>query len=164
MGWLQRRVSGASKMHGVQIQESRNADTRFKLYVRSAGMPVSYTSAHCSWQFWYLLLPNAKRQVEKYSECLLLLCQPICILAQDLNYHVCRMCCPGFGGDCKPEQHESCCSETSPCSEGGGDCDYDSDCQGDLRCGFNNCKTKMPGSEQFFDCCYKEGWLLFHQR
>ena len=33
----------------------------------------------------------------------------------------------------------SCCSKDSPCDIGGGDCDNDSHCAGNLICGENNC-------------------------
>ena len=47
----------------------------------------------------------------------------------------------------------SCCSGSSPCQENEGDCDIDSDCNGDLKCGKDNC----PGSNfhAMADCCYE---------
>ena len=50
------------------------------------------------------------------------------------------------------------------CSAGAGDCDSDSDCFGDLRCGSNNCQGQ--GFDDSDDCCYREGnqiWTI-HQR
>merc|ERR1711915_130181 len=34
----------------------------------------------------------------------------------------------------------SCCTRNRPCSVGEGDCDRDSDCEGELKCGSNNCR------------------------
>ena len=36
------------------------------------------------------------------------------------------------------------------CSELEGDCDFDDQCQGDLRCGSNKCQD----NHTLFDCCY----------
>ena len=48
----------------------------------------------------------------------------------------------------------SCCTSSNPCEENEGDCDKDSHCNGDLKCGKNNC---LLGSNlhAFADCCYK---------
>ena len=43
-----------------------------------------------------------------------------------------------------------CCTDDNKCSENQGDCDYDSDCAGDLVCGTNNCPEGFPDE---FDCC-----------
>jgi len=47
------------------------------------------------------------------------------------------------------------CSEASPCTEGGGDCDSDAECAGDLICGSNSCANfnlfAYPGT----DCCIR---------
>ena len=62
-------------------------------------------------------------------------------------------------GQCNgvPNVDWSCCSSSSPCDIGGGDCDYDSDCSGSLTCGNNNCKAdySSPGSNwhSMADCC-----------
>ena len=62
-------------------------------------------------------------------------------------------------GSCNgvPNVDWSCCSSSSPCDVGGGDCDYDSDCSGSLTCGSNNCKrdNSSPGSNWHSnaDCC-----------
>jgi len=44
-----------------------------------------------------------------------------------------------------------CCEYDTPCLWGEGDCDWDSDCKGDLVCGSNNCST--VGSDSGDDCC-----------
>ena len=47
----------------------------------------------------------------------------------------------------------TCCTSANPCTIGQGDCDSDSDCQGNLICGHNtstDCPSGAPGS---FDCC-----------
>ena len=53
----------------------------------------------------------------------------------------------------------SCCTSGSPCEEGGGDCDSDKECAGDLVCGSNNCLTYAPPSplniDKSMDCCEK---------
>ena len=40
----------------------------------------------------------------------------------------------------------------SPCEENEGDCDNDSHCNGDLKCGKDNCPANFHASA---DCCYK---------
>ena len=55
--------------------------------------------------------------------------------------------CQGLPGQ------NSCCTATNPCPLGGGDCDSDSDCQGNLVCGTDNCKGFHPGSYDGADCC-----------
>ena len=48
----------------------------------------------------------------------------------------------------------SCCSSSNQCGENEGDCDVDSDCLGNLKCGTNNCigtNFQNPGA----DCCYQ---------
>ena len=54
----------------------------------------------------------------------------------------------------------NCCSSTNPCDIGGGDCDRDSDCLGDLTCGNDNCKIDFSSSgsnwHQSADCCEGE--------
>ena len=44
----------------------------------------------------------------------------------------------------------NCCSVEAPCAINEGDCDSDSDCQGNLRCGSDNCPAPFP---YFADCC-----------
>ena len=54
---------------------------------------------------------------------------------------------------------DSCCTEGYPCGVGEGDCDKDSECEGDLKCGSDNCKPCPDGIycdkfENDDDCCY----------
>lgn len=42
-----------------------------------------------------------------------------------------------------------CCYERDRCGPGDGDCDYDDECIGDLKCGSSNCR--WGGND---DCCY----------
>lgn len=43
------------------------------------------------------------------------------------------------------------CSDTQCTAAGEGDCDKDDECQGDLKCGVNNCGGDM---DPLADCCY----------
>ena len=45
----------------------------------------------------------------------------------------------------------TCCTTSNPCAEGHGDCDKDSECQGELLCGSDNC---VGFSKSDADCCY----------
>ena len=53
----------------------------------------------------------------------------------------------------------SCCSSINltKCGEGMGDCDQDSDCEGTLECGVNNCQKEFSHLNQNWrlqdDCC-----------
>ena len=52
----------------------------------------------------------------------------------------------------------SCCTSSHQCGEGEGDCDNDSHCFGDLKCGQgngydNNCDANL-GFPSDYDCCY----------
>jgi len=50
----------------------------------------------------------------------------------------------------------SCCTSSKQCGIGEGDCDNDSGCFGNLKCGYNNCNAinnNLWDSEA--DCCYK---------
>ena len=47
--------------------------------------------------------------------------------------------------------HNSTCTSDSPCLNGEGDCDDDSECQGSLECGTDNCASGSYG----LDCCTK---------
>ena len=64
-----------------------------------------------------------------------------------------------IGCQCKgiPNTDWSCCTASRPCNVGGGDCDQDSDCAGNLKCGSDNCQTDFPlqGSNwaTTADCC-----------
>ena len=46
---------------------------------------------------------------------------------------------------------KECCSEEKPCGLGQGDCDMDSECEGDLTCGNDNCGATFFDSRT--DCC-----------
>ena len=49
----------------------------------------------------------------------------------------------------------ACCTSTAPCALGGGDCDHDYECAGDLVCGTDNCKN-FGSASVFYDfdnCC-----------
>ena len=54
---------------------------------------------------------------------------------------------------------DSCCTGSSLCGEGEGDCDEDRDCAGDLVCGTDNCSRGPLGQVVSFDfdddCCEK---------
>ena len=60
-------------------------------------------------------------------------------------------CATGTGG-------ASCCTGSNQCGEGEGDCDSDTDCFGNLKCGQgsgkdDNCDASL-GFRDDFDCCY----------
>ena len=65
----------------------------------------------------------------------------------------------GTNPDCHPStgtgMDPQCCTNGYNkgvfCSEGQGDCDYDKECFGDLKCGINNCGTSFRAG---YDCCY----------
>ena len=46
---------------------------------------------------------------------------------------------------------KECCSEEKPCGVGQGDCDMDSECEGKLKCGDDNCDASFWDSRT--DCC-----------
>jgi len=54
-----------------------------------------------------------------------------------------------------PSTDWTCCSSSSPCNLGGGDCDFDSECAGSLTCGSNNCQNDFPSGTWSYqaDCC-----------
>ena len=56
-----------------------------------------------------------------------------------------------------PRTDWSCCTSSEPCDVGGGDCDRDSDCVGDLTCGNDNCKADFSSTGSNWassaDCC-----------
>ena len=43
-----------------------------------------------------------------------------------------------------------CCTPSNQCGPNQGDCDSNSDCQGDLVCGNDNCQSPFPSDA---DCC-----------
>ena len=48
----------------------------------------------------------------------------------------------------------SCCTSSNPCGINQGDCDSDSDCNGDLICGKDNCIDLWPSfGDVYADCC-----------
>ena len=55
----------------------------------------------------------------------------------------------------------NCCSSSNPCDVGGGDCDSDSECSGNLRCGNDNCQRSNPFPgwtwHSLADCCTSPG-------
>ena len=57
-----------------------------------------------------------------------------------------------------PKTDMNCCTRNKPCNIGGGDCDSDYDCAGNLKCGQNNCAADFssPGSNWKLnaDCCF----------
>ena len=67
--------------------------------------------------------------------------------------------------DCKgsPSTDWNCCSDAFPCMLGGGDCDDDSQCAGNLVCGSDNCQRDFSSSNSHWmtgaDCC--RGNLLY---
>ena len=67
--------------------------------------------------------------------------------------------------DCKgsPSTDWNCCSDAFPCMIGGGDCDDDSQCAGNLVCGSDNCQRDFSSSNSHWmtgaDCC--RGNLLY---
>ena len=65
------------------------------------------------------------------------------------------------GSNCHPTTNNwKCCSTSSKCDEGEGDCDKDSHCEGTLKCGKNNCRELYPDDDSIYkrlDCCYNPG-------
>ena len=63
-------------------------------------------------------------------------------------------CCEAVSSSCKggsKEQTQHCCTSGSPCKSNEGDCDSDSECEGNLVCGKNNCGTAFTW--KWADCC-----------
>ena len=61
-------------------------------------------------------------------------------------------------------EHSNCCTETHKCKDGEGDCDFDVDCEGDLKCGTKNCGDNFPKNPMTlepFDCCENTGESVF---
>ena len=50
------------------------------------------------------------------------------------------------------------------CGVGEGDCNFDKDCEGDLKCGTRNCDDDFPLTNfgEKFDCCYNPGKCIFN--
>ena len=67
----------------------------------------------------------------------------------DCCYDPANMIC--IGGD-------ECCSKEYPCGLGEGDCDNDNECEGELKCGTDNCQQCLGGVDCTYfqptdDCC-----------
>ena len=56
---------------------------------------------------------------------------------------------------CDPKDNNwNCCTDTTPCGIGEGDCDNDSHCAGDLICGKNDdFSNNCPAGHKDMDCC-----------
>ena len=55
---------------------------------------------------------------------------------------------------CDPkDENWECCSDTTPCGIGEGDCDDDSHCAGNLRCGENGDYSDNCSPDSDMDCC-----------
>ena len=71
---------------------------------------------------------------------------------------------PNCGGGGQTDYN--CCKQQHPCGVGMGDCDFDSDCLGGLKCGTNNCWTQFRVQNGYnwdiqADCCYGRSSDLF---
>ena len=53
---------------------------------------------------------------------------------------------------CDGSHGSGCCTSSTPCGENEGDCDGDSDCFGNLKCGDDNCNNST--FSWWEDCCY----------
>ena len=63
-------------------------------------------------------------------------------------------------GGCSPGHNvPTCCSTLGPCQVGEGGCSADSDCQGDLVCGKDNCQLFNASSDASMDCCIGKVWI-----
>ena len=64
----------------------------------------------------------------------------------------------GSSKDCNPNTWTaysgSCCKTGHQCGVGEGDCDYDTECYGNLECGTDNCGSEFPSGA---DCCVEPG-------
>ena len=64
-----------------------------------------------------------------------------------------------------PTTDWACCTSSSPCDIGGGDCDRDSDCAGDLTCGNDNCKRDYSSAgsnwSSYADCCEGSYYFIY---
>ena len=64
------------------------------------------------------------------------------------------------GNNCTgdPSTNWNCCSDAVPCTLGEGDCDKDTQCEGDLVCGSDNCFRDFPSTGSNWvvgaDCCH----------
>ena len=57
-----------------------------------------------------------------------------------------------------PSTNWGCCSKARKCNLGGGDCDRDDDCAGNLKCGSDNCRKDFSSTGSNWsdsaDCCF----------
>ena len=58
----------------------------------------------------------------------------------------------------------SCCTSSSPCALGEGDCDDDSDCDGNLVCGTDNCRNFDSAWTDEADCCTTGNTITWLQK
>ena len=77
------------------------------------------------------------------------------------------ICAGGGNPNCNPatwsEYNSECCSVENPCGEGEGDCDFETECIGNLVCGTDNCGPQFVYdrlSTDKGDCC-TGGWESF---
>merc|ERR1712168_160535 len=47
----------------------------------------------------------------------------------------------------------ACCTIKNPCQLGGGNCDADIHCEGELVCGTRNCREFHPNARRWANCC-----------
>ena len=66
------------------------------------------------------------------------------MLNQPISFNILGKDCDGIIYDAE------CCSVAAPCANNEGDCDDESECQGDLICGQNNCPAPFHSGA---DCC-----------
>ena len=85
-----------------------------------------------------------------------------CVLEPIGMWSVGSDCCyDPVNGIC--EGGDSCCTDENPCGVGEGDCDRNSNCEGELKCGTDNCKKCLGEDlgvdcskfQPTDDCCYK---------
>ena len=66
--------------------------------------------------------------------------------------------CNGINVDWSDIKNWACCTRDNPCTVGGGDCDGHYECEGNLKCGVNNCWRDFSGNGAYWDptvdCCY----------
>ena len=71
--------------------------------------------------------------------------------------------CSGIGDWSTGANNENwaCCTESSPCGLGKGNCNSDDGCLSNLRCGSNNCPNHFHSDA---DCCsLNKGMSSFHR-
>ena len=66
--------------------------------------------------------------------------------------------CDGSNDAVLQVNNNRCCKKVRPCVEGQGDCNSDSECAGDLKCGKNNCRRDFSSTKTRWgsklDCCF----------